>query len=172
MRTLLLALALVLPAAAPAQVLEHELKAAYLFRFLSFIEWPADVFAGPQAAISVGVMGAEDVLHELQNLVQGRTVQGRDVLVRRVRPGESLAGLHVLHVGQGAAAQLARMGPIRGLLVVADSAYGLELGAVVNFVRAEGRVGFEVAVDSAEHRGIRISSRMLAVASYVRQAKP
>ena len=84
MRKLLLALALLLPEAGPAQVLEHEVKAAYLFRFLSFIEWPAGAFASPQAPIAIGVLGADDVLYELQDLVLGRTVQGRGVTVQRV----------------------------------------------------------------------------------------
>jgi hypothetical protein len=171
-RKLLLALALLLPEAGPAQVLEHEVKAAYLFRFLSFIEWPAGAFASPQAPIAIGVLGADDVLYELQDLVLGRTVQGRGVTVQRVRPGESVAGLQVLFAGSRAAEQLARIGPAHGLLVVSDAPYGLELGAAVNFVRAEGRVRFEVAVDAAERRGIRISSRMLAVASQVRPGKP
>ena len=172
MRKLLLALALLLPAAGAAQVLEHEVKAAYLFRFLSFIEWPPASFATPQAPIAVGVLGADDVLYELQDLVLGRTVQGRGVTVQRVRPGEGVAGLHVLFAGGRSVEQLARLGPVHGLLVVSDAPYGLETGAVVNFVRAEGRVRFEVDLGAAARRGIRISSRMLAVASSVRQEKP
>jgi hypothetical protein len=171
-RKLLLALVLLLPAAAPAQVLEHEVKAAYLFRFLAFIEWPAGAFATPETPIAIGVLGADDVLAELRELVPGRTVQGRAITVQRMREGESTAGLHVLFVGRAASAQLARLWPVRGLLVVSDAEAGLEQGAVVNFVRAEGRVRFEVAVDAAERRELKISSRMLAVASHVRPARP
>jgi hypothetical protein len=171
-RKLLLALALLLPAAGLAQVLEHEVKAAYLFRFLSFIEWPPGAFATAQSPIAVGVLGAEDVLYEMQDLVQGRTVQGRGVTVQRVRPGEDVAGLHVLFVGRRSIEQVARIGSVHALLVVSDAPYGLETGAVVNFVRAEGRVRFEVDLDAAARRGIRVSSRMLAVASHVRQGKP
>ena len=172
MRKLLLALALLVPAAGLAQVLEHEVKAAYVFRFLSFIEWPPGAFAAPQAPIAVGVLGAEEVLYEMQDLVRGRTVQGRGVTVQRVRPGEGIAGLHVLFVGTRSVEHVARIGPVQSLLVVSDAPYGLEAGAVVNFVRAEGRVRFEVDLDAAARRGIRVSSRMLAVASHVRQGKP
>jgi hypothetical protein len=79
--------------------------------------------------------------------------------------------VHVLFVGREASAQLARLAPTRAILVVSDAERGLDQGAVVNFVRAEGRVRFEVAVDAAEQRELRISSRMLAVASSVRPGK-
>jgi hypothetical protein len=102
-------------------------------------------------------------------------VQGRPVAAVRIPPeprqGASLAGVHVLFVGRAASAQLAQLAPTRGMLVVSDSERGLDQGAVVNFVRDEGRVRFEVAVDAAERRELRISSRMLAVASSVRPGK-
>jgi hypothetical protein len=171
----LFVLFLLVPLCASGQALEHEVKAAYLFRFLSFVEWPQSSFARPDSPIVIGVLGAEDVLEELRAIVPGRVVQGRPVAAQRVsldgRLGAALAGVHVLFVGRDSAAQLARLPSARGLLVVSDSMRGLDLGAVVNFVRSEGRVRFEVAVDAAEERELKISSRMLAVASSVRPGK-
>ena len=172
LRKALFLLGLLLPCVAGAQALEHEVKAAYLFRFLSFVEWPASAFAAADAPVAIGVLGADEVLAELREIVPGRVVQGRPVSVQRVQPGESLAGLHALFVGRGAGAQLARIAPGQPLLVVSDWDNALEQGAVVNFVRNEGRVRFEVALDSAERRALKISSRMLAVASHVRGGKP
>jgi len=146
-------------------------KAAYLFRFLSFVEWPQASFARPDSPIVIGVAGAEDVLEELRNIVPGRVVQGRPVAAVRWREGGSLAGIHVLYVGREAAAQLDRVPATRGVLVVSDTERGLDQGAVVNFVRADGRLRFEVALDAAEARELKISSRMLAVASSVRPGK-
>ena len=169
-----LVLFLVVPLCAFGQALEHEVKAAYLFRFLSFVEWPQSSFARPDSPIVIGVLGGEDVLEELREIVPGRVVQGRPVAAQRIALDArqaSLAGVHVLFVGREASAQLARLGPVRGVLVVSDAERGLDQGAVVNFVRSEGRVRFEVAVDAAEQRELRISSRMLAVASNVRPGK-
>jgi hypothetical protein len=146
-------------------------KAAYLFRFLSFVEWPAASFERPESPIVIGVLGADDVLEELRAVVPGRVVQGRPIGVQRVQDPAAVAGIHLLFVGREASGQLARMRPVRGVLVVSDSPSGLDQGAVVNFVRSEGRVRFEVAVDAAARRDIRISSRMLAVASHVRPGK-
>lgn len=176
MRKASLILAFLLPAflleGAHAQPREHEVKAAYLYRFLSFIEWPAASFARPDSPIVVGVLDAEDVLEALAGIVPGRVVQGRPVAVRRVRDASAAGGAHLLFIGRGGGgAQLARLPLMRGQLVVTDWAGALDQGAVVNFVRSEGRVRFEVAMDAAARRDLKISSRMLAVASSVRQGK-
>lgn len=163
---------LALSCAALAQPSEREVKAAFLFKFPSFVEWPQEALgAGP---IVIGVAGADDVAAQLQQMAGGRTVQGRPVLVRRVGKGESLAGLHVLFFGRGQAARLAeleRQAPPQPLLVVCEWEGALQQGAVVNFLRSEGRVRFEVSLEGAERRSLRISSRMLAVAQNVRPGK-
>ncbi|MDQ5848319.1 MAG: YfiR family protein [Pseudomonadota bacterium] len=172
MKRLLAALLLLVPLIAAGQALEHEIKAAFVFKFLSFVEWPAQAFARPETPISIGVLGAEEVYNELQEIVPGRVVQGRPVTVRRVREGESLNGLHVLYVGRGGAPVLAKLGQARNLLVITEWDGALDQGGIINFVHSEGRVRFEVALDTAERRGLHISSRMLAVAQNVRSAKP
>jgi uncharacterized protein DUF4154 len=172
MKRLLAALLLFVPLIAAGQALEHEVKAAFVFKFLSFVEWPAQTFARPETPITIGVLGAEEVYTELHEIVQGRVVQGRPVTVRRVREGESLNGLHVLYVGRGGALALAKLGQPRSLLTITEWDGALDQGSIINFVRSEGRVRFEVALDTAERRGLHISSRMLAVAQNVRSAKP
>jgi YfiR/HmsC-like len=174
-RKALLIIAFLLPAYLPqgaqGQALEHEVKAAYLYRFLSFVEWPSASFARPDSPIVIGVLGADDVLEELRAIVPGRVVQGRPVAVRRVQDASGAGGAHLLYFGRGTSAQLDRLPALRGQLVVTDWSGGLDQGAVVNFVRSEGRLRFEVAVDAAARRELKISSRMLAVASSVRQGK-
>lgn len=159
-------------ALALAQSLEHEVKAAYLFRFLSFIEWPAQSFAGPDAPLVIGVLGAGEVRASLEAAVRGRSVQGRPVMVRALKEGERPAGLHMVFVGRAAASQIARLAGAPALLIVGESEGALEHGAMVNFVLVDGRLRFEVAPEQAERRGVRISSRMLAVAQAVRQGTP
>ncbi len=167
----LLCLALVAPGLAAAQA-EYEVKAAYLFRFLSFVEWPAQAFARPDAPLVIGVLGEDDVYAGLQEIVAGRQAQGRPLSVRRVKNGEGAKDLHVLFVGRAAAAELPKLPEVPGQLVVSEGASALDRGAVITFVRSEGRVRFEVALDAAERRGLRLSSRLLAVAQYVRPGKP
>lgn len=171
MRTFLLALGFAFSCAAAAQPQEHEVKAAFLFKFLSFIEWPAQSFAHAGAPLVIGVLGADDVHFALQEIVPGRSAQGRPLEVRKLKEGERTAGVHLLFVGRAAVAALPKLPPQSGLLVVSEADGALEQGAMINFLRVDGRVRFEVAPDAAERRGLRISSRMLAVAQHVKPGR-
>ena len=95
-------------------------------------------------------------------------MQGRSVNVRRVREGESPAGLQMLFVGRAAAAVLSKLPQTQGTVVVSDADAALDRGAAIGFVRSEGRVRFHVSLDAAERQGVSISSRMLSVAEQVR----
>ena len=170
LRSVLVALALLLPTLAAAQA-EHEVKAAFLMRFLSFVEWPEAAFPRPESPISIGVLGSDEVVAVLQDITTGRVVQARPVQVRRMKEGEPAAGVHLLFVARAASASLPKVAGTPGVMVVAESEGALERGATVNFVRRDGRVRFEVALDAAERQGLRISSRMLSVAQHVRQGK-
>ena len=170
MRAVLFALAFALSSTAAAQQ-EHEVKAAFLYRFLSFVEWPAQSFARADAPLVIGVLGADEVHASLQAIVPGRSAHGRAIEVRRLKEGERLAGLHLLFVGRAAAASLPKLPAQPGLLVVSEADGALEQGAMINFLLVEGRVRFEVAPDAAERRGLRISSRMLAVAQHVKPGR-
>lgn len=169
------ALALAAAAAASAACVAHaqaaseaSVKAAFLYRFAAYVEWPAAALP-PAAPFVIAVAGAEDVAAELERVVQGRSVQERKVVVRRVREADSFRGVHIAFIGRGEAQgrALARAAQQAGALVVTDSERGLELGGAINFVLADDRMGFEVSLDNAERAGLRISSRMLAVARRV-----
>jgi len=156
-----------------APATERGVKAAFLYKFLDYVDWPAGAFARPDQPIVVGVLGADDLQAELSDAVRGRTVGDRPVEVRRVRPGDPVTGLHVLFVGAPEHARIAsitRSAQGRGLLVVSESDDALDLGSTINFVVQEGRVRFEVALPAAERAGIKLSSRLLAVAQNVRMA--
>jgi YfiR/HmsC-like len=148
-----------------------ELKAAYLFRFLGYVEWPATTFAGPDVPIVIGVAGAEALLPLLNSVVEGRTVQGRAVVTRHMAPGDALRGVQVLFVGRDVDAPSAwiRAAHDRAVLVVTETPEGLARGAVLNFVRVGDRIRFEASVAAAERSGLKLSSRLLAVASSVRR---
>jgi uncharacterized protein DUF4154 len=164
-------LALLVPQIAQAQ-LAHEVKGAFLFKFLSYVDWPQDAFDGPHSPFVIGVLGDEDVRGALQEIVQGRQAQGRPVEVRRLRNGDGPEGIHMLFAGRASVPELARFAGRRGLLLVGDSDDGLARGAMINLVLAENRVRFEVDPETAERAGLHISSRMLALAQFVKPGAP
>jgi hypothetical protein len=158
----------------PAQ-LELKVKAAFLYKFIGYIDWPAASFARPDTPVTIGVVGADALAAELAQAVAGRTANDRPVAVRRLKPGEPLDGVHVLFVGRAESArlpQLAQAAHARSILTVSESDGALAQGSVINFVIAERRVRFEIALDSAEKSRLKLSSRLLAVAQQVRTGTP
>jgi hypothetical protein len=166
---LLFAAALLPASAAAQQATEAGIKAAFLYKFPGYIEWPANAFAAPDAPFVIGVVGSEEVAAELERLVPGRSINNRPVVVRRLREGESPKGAHLVFVGRGEpnVRAVVRAAQQNGALVVTETERGLESGSSINFVLVDDRVGFEVSLDAAERSGHRISSRMLAVARRV-----
>lgn len=168
-RAALLALALAVSASAQAQT-ETQVKAAFLYKFGGFVEWPPAAFTAADAAFTIGVVGAEPLALELEQIVARRTVHGRRVEVRRLRRGEPLAGVHVLFIGRAEAPRLAGIiDAARGqpVLLVTESEDALAQGSMINFVAVEDKVRFDVALPPAERGQLRISARLLAVARKV-----
>jgi len=152
---------------AQAQVAsEATVKAAFLYKFAGYVEWPATAFAMPDSPIVIAVSGAEEVAAELERLVPGRSVNGRPVLVRRLREAEPAAA-HIVFVGRGDSRARAtiRGAQQHGALAITEG--GLDLGGAINFVPVDDRIGFEVSLESAEKSGVRISARLLPIARRV-----
>ncbi len=169
-RALALALAALVGWAAQAQpVAESTVKAAFLYKFLGYVEWPAAAVPPHGSPYVIGVLGDEAVASELERLLPGHAIDGHPVMSKRLRAGDSLHGLSELFVGRQAEhpAATIRMAEQRGVLVVSDSIAAFEAGSAVNLVTADERVGFEVSLPGARRAGLRISSRMLSVARRV-----
>jgi hypothetical protein len=164
---------LVAPLCAAAQSersAEIQIKAAFLYKFGDFVQWPPASFARPDTPFAIGVMSADEVASALEQLVANRTVHGRPVEVRRLRRGESPAGLHVLFIGQSESARLADiLATARGhaVLTVTESENAISLGSMINFVAEDRKVRFDVALPPAERGQLKISARLLAVARKV-----
>ena len=153
-----------------AEAPESSVKAAFLYKFSAYVEWPPATFASNEAPFVIAVMGADDVAAELARIIPGRIVAGHPVALKKLRDGDALRGAHLLFVGRlepGRLQQVLRAAQQQGMLPVAEAERGLELGAAINFVTTEDRVGFEVSLESAEKSGHHISARMLSVARRV-----
>jgi hypothetical protein len=152
------------------RALEQRVKAAFLYRFADFVVWPESAFAKPDSPFVIAVVGADGVAEHLRTLTSGRTVGGRPIEIRRVGASDPVAAAHILFISGSDRARLReilRSGP-RNSLVVTEVDGALDQGSVINFVIAEDRVRFEISLESAEKRGLRLSSRLLAVARSVR----
>jgi hypothetical protein len=143
-------------------------KATYLFRFASYVTWPASARVEPEFVI--GVVGAEEVSVHLERLLTGMSVGGRPARVRRVSQAADLEGVHILYVGSRvfrSSRPLRDRARRRPILVVTDADNGLAGGGVINFVEVNRNLRFEVSLAAAERCGLRIDSALLSVAARV-----
>ncbi|HSV46079.1 MAG TPA: YfiR family protein [Ramlibacter sp.] len=161
--------------AQPAQDKAREtlVKAAFLHKFASFVDWPQGAFARPDTPLKIGILGNDTVWQDLTELAKDRDRDGRPVIPARVNPGEPLAGYHILYLKAVPArmAELLAQVP-EGVLTVTDSDSGHPRGSVISFFIEDGRVRFGVSLDSATRQRLRLSSRLLQVASNVQGALP
>jgi hypothetical protein len=155
-----------------AQYASDAVKAAYLFRFASYVEWPGG--ASSDAPFVFGVFGANDVAVHLERLVAGLSVRGRSARVKRVRGIADLEGVQVLYVGprvfRGARA-LRLAATQRPILLVTDNLEGLQGGGVINFIEVNRNLRFEISLEAAGRGGLRIDSALLSVAARVEASK-
>lgn len=159
------------PAAAQAAAAsESAVKAAFLFKFGGFVEWPAAAFSRPDEPFVIGIAGDEAVFSALEEMGAGRSVQGRPLLVRRVR--EPQTGVHLLYIGNMREGRLRELlpAPAVPVLVVTSQDGGLRLGGAINFGEERGRVRFSAAPSQALSRGLRLSARLLEVAQAIEGA--
>jgi len=156
----------------PAQFSIEAVKAAYLFRFASYVEWPEP--AKGENPFVIGVIGAEDVAVHLEHLLHGMSVRGRPAKVRRVSDNDDLAGVHILYVGTNvfrSSRALRQRAIDKPILLVTDHRDGFEGGGVINFIEVNRNLRFEISLDAAERSGLKIDSALLAVAARVDMRK-
>lgn len=152
---------------------EAEIKAAYLLRFVGFVEWPEGAFAGPEEPLRLGVLDADRVAAALSTLSRGRLKERRPIVTKRLRADEGVADLHALFVGHDSTPRLpALIAAAAGhpLLTVSENGEKLVPGSAINFVLVDGKVRFDVALPVAEALRVKISARLLTVARRVLQS--
>ena len=156
-------------AQAPAN--EAQVKAAFVYNFLKFVDWPADVFAGPQDSLVVGIIGAGPTADAAARLLDGKPVNGRAVAIRRMTGEGARPWVHAVFVGTADSSRAHRiLDSMAGepVLSIGESPdFAAELGVIGLLVEAQ-KVRFEINTEAAEKAGLRISSKLLALARIVR----
>jgi hypothetical protein len=167
------------PARAAGEVsangVEAQVKAAYIYRFAEHIEWPPAAFASNVAPLAIGVVDADPVAAELNQLRLTRQINGRAVTVRTLRPGDAASGVQVLYIGALDGARLKRAleaAQAAGVLAITDGEGTLAAGSAISFVQVDNRIRFDVSVAHAERSGLKISARLLAVAHKIEGDRP
>jgi YfiR/HmsC-like len=170
--TALLAL-LALPAAAPAAPApmdEYSIKAAFLYNFAKFVEWPESSFAAHPETHRFCVYGSELFSPALLKGLEKKVVQGRRVVVLHPALPQELAACQIVFLRRGDDARLPEvLGAIGGLpvLLVGEAEGFAQRGGMINFVVEQEHVHFEINRRAAASAGLEVSSRLLGLAKII-----
>jgi hypothetical protein len=168
----ILALAVLLSSAAelPAQAAnEYEVKAAFLYKFASFIEWPPEISS---AAICIAVLGQDPFGSTLDEVVKGKSIGGRGFLIKRLKGGEDSSVCQIVFIGLSERSKLRSiLGRLRGTsaLTVSDIPGFCREGGMIAFELLDQKVRFKISPEAAEREHLKLSSKLLSVAIIERQ---
>jgi hypothetical protein len=164
-----------LAGAEPDSPTEYQVKAALLFNFAKFVDWPASAFAGPEAPFVIGMVGEDPFGPALEETLRNKNVNGRAIRIEHLGPGQDLKSCHLLFV---CASERKRLAALLGslekapVLTVGD---GLERflggGGMVNLLQQNNKVRFAVSQERVAQSGLKMSSKLLRLAVATREEK-
>ncbi|MGA2853345.1 MAG: YfiR family protein [Verrucomicrobiota bacterium] len=143
---------------------DYEVKAAFLYHFGQFVEWPTNVFADTNAPLVIGVVGDDPFHGDLERMVAGQNINGRPIVVRPVRALPDLKTCQILFI---AASQKAQMRELlkavegAGVLTVGETGDFIQAGGMINFIIENSEVHFQINNNAARAAGLNISSKLI-----------
>ena len=146
---------------------EYPVKAAFLFNFAKFVEWPAGAFKGPEDPIAICVLGQDPFGSALEDVVRNKTVANRAFVVRDVANAQQAGKCHIVFVSASERKRCRSfLGELKGrsILTVGEAEDFIENGGIINFKLKDARVRIEIDADAAERAKLRISSKLLSLA--------
>lgn len=166
------ALGLIVAGAALAQgVSESAVKAAFVFNFIKFTDWPNEALpAGNEMLLCVA--GGKDGFSLALAALEGKVVQGHALKIRAIARKEDLPGCHILAVADSEAkrsAELFKVVQTQAVLTVGEGETMLEAGSLIALVSNEQKVAFEVNSELARRSPLRISAQLLKLARNMRK---
>jgi len=150
---------------------EYQVKAAYLYNFAKFVEWPPQVMSS-DSSFNICVLGRDPFDSTFQTTIAGESIKGKNVLVKRIPRAQDGAGCQILFISSSEAVRLKDILDVldkTSVLTVSDMPQFTRRGGMIQFVTEANRVRFEVNLTNAERTGLTLSSQLLKVAIDVRR---
>jgi hypothetical protein len=150
----------------------YQLKAAFLYNFIKFVEWPPKAFQGTQSPYVIGVVGKDPFGPVLDETFRGKTVNGRPLAVRRMVSDENISECHVLFISSSERRRLRQILDKIGtapVLTVADMEDFSGDGGMIEFVTEGAKIRFHINLEASRNAGLKIHSTLLNLAKIVRK---
>ncbi|MDB6065275.1 MAG: hypothetical protein JWR26_1483 [Pedosphaera sp.] len=150
-----------------SQLSESKVKAAFLFNFAKFVEWPQDAFAKPESPMTIGILGESPFGSDLEAIIQNKTINDRALQIKGMRSLGEITNCHVLFISTSEKKRLSEI--LEGLhgasvLTVGETEGFTEAGGMINLVREGKKFRFQINSDAARKAKLKISSKLLGLA--------
>jgi hypothetical protein len=149
---------------------EYQVKAAFLYNFSQFIEWPAGVMPGTTSPLVIGILGQDPFGGYLDDLVRGERVNNHPLVIRRFHQVGEIRNCQILFISQSEATQLEQILAIlkgRNILTVGDLENFAVRGGMIRFITQNNKIRFRINVEAARGANLTISSKLLRAAEVV-----
>lgn len=149
---------------------EYQLKAAFLFNFAKFIDWPATNFSSPQSPFIICILGTDPFGHAMDDVLRDKSIDNRPVVISRLKNITEAKQCHMVFVSQSETARLADIiQELRGarILLVGESDGFAAAGGMIQFTREDNHVRFLINSDAADRAGLKVSSKLLSLARVI-----
>jgi hypothetical protein len=149
---------------------EYEIKAAFLYKFTGFVDWPPAAFPADDTPILIGVLGEDPFGTSLDDIVRNKKAKNRDIQVKRSNEAADLKNCHIVFVCSSEKGRLKTLfSDFKGtsVLTVGDTNSFAKLGGMINLVPVDNKIGLEINVAAAKNAGLAISSQLLNLAKTV-----
>ena len=149
---------------------EYTIKAAYLYNFIRYIEWPSSAFPNAESPIVIGVVGPvpSDLDRSLSYYEKSKKVRGRTIQIRRFRTADDIGNCHLLFLTKSIESNVLKdvveKSNENPILLVGETSDFLERGGAINFVMASNKVRFQLDVKETQSKGLKPSAKLLQVA--------
>jgi len=157
-------------AAAAQSASEYQVKAAFLFNFAKFVEWPTEAFPTADAPLQICVLGQDPFGRDFEQVIEDKAVNGHRLEVAHPDGVPQARACQILFIGSSEKQRVRDI--LQGLtgvsvLTVGDTPGFAKMGGVINFVLDENRVRFEINLKAAERAHLKLSARLLTVAKLI-----
>ena len=150
---------------------EYELKAAMLYNLTNFVEWPASASPDPRRSLLLCILGRDAFESALTSTIGSKQASVRSMSIRHLQGDREFAGCHVLYISSSerkSAAEIVAIVNGASILTVGEMTQFATHGGMIQFSLEDQRVRFDINLDSASRAGLRISSKLLALAHIVK----
>jgi hypothetical protein len=151
-----------------SQPTEYQIKAAFLFNFAKFVEWPPRAFAGATSPIVIGILGDNPFRDDLARTIQGKTIDEHPLLTKEYRSPAEATNCHILFISTSEKKRLPEIfEALKGtsVLTVSETDRFTESGGMINFFQERSRIRFQINKEAANGVGLKISAKLMNLAT-------